>query len=260
MSRLLSELLRLYGVEPGGATPGATRCVVVRCARPGAWSVLRPLWQGVQAELDWPAPAIVVDGVDAIELWFSLPQPWVEDQARMLGQTLCTRFLAEGTAQRWQVRLQSVTAEASGMPPQERLAGQWSAFVAPDLAAVFADDPWLDMPPGDDAQAELVSRLRPVTIEALAAVLRSGPGDPPASAGRSLVAGNPSRELVTSPAHPLSSPAGGFTWPSPGPQSARAFLQQVMNDASVPLQWRLDAARALLPHEEVGRDGGSPAP
>ena len=32
-------------------------------------------------------------------------------------------------------------------------------FVAPDLAALFADEPWLDLPPSSDAQADLLARL-----------------------------------------------------------------------------------------------------
>ena len=257
MSRLSAELHRLYGNPSPLAAGDTTRCVVLRCPRPGAWPTLRPLWQGVQAELDWPAPAIVVDGVDAIELWFSFQQPLPEEQALALGWALCSRFGSESPTPRTQVHVQAGSADTPGLPPMERLPGQWSAFVAPDLAAVFADDPWLDMPPGDDAQAELLVPLRSLTPEALARLLPNEPAAPSGVAARTLVAASGSRELfaTASPggaSHPVPAVTGGFTWPNPGPRSAQAFLQQVMNDASVPLQWRVEAAKALLPHEATG--------
>lgn len=261
MSRLSKELHRLYGNPSSpGAGEATTRCAVLRCSRPGAWPVLRPVWQGVQVELDWPAPAIVVDGVDAIELWFSFQQPLPEEQALALGEALCSRFGSESPAPQIQVRVQAGAADTPGLPPMERLPSQWSAFVAPDLAAVFADDPWLDMPPGEDAQADLLAPLRPVAPDAVARLWPAQPAEPSGVAARSLVAASASRQISTSPghppgSHPVSVAPGGFTWPNPGPRSAQAFLQQVMNDASVPLQWRVEAAKALLPHEVAGWGG-----
>lgn len=261
MSRLHAERLRLFGTSTDAVAPdAATRCLIFHAPRPGAWPLLRTVWQGVQAELEWPAPAIAVDGVDAIELWFSFQQPLSEDQARAVGQALCTRFLAAGAPPKVQVRLLAGAADAAGLPPLERLPGQWSAFVAPDLAAVFADDPWLDMPPGDDAQAELLAPLRSLNSEALARLRLNGPPPPTEVAARTLVAASGSRELFTTASpggasHPVPAVPGAFTWPHPGPRSAQAFLQQVMNDASVPLQWRVEAAKALLPHEVAGWGG-----
>ena len=264
MSRLSNELHRLYS-NPSPTTAGeTTRCLILRCSRPGAWPVLRSVWQGVQAELEWPAPAIAVDGVDATELWFSFEQPLLEEQALALGQSLCSRFAAETTAERIQVCLLAGAADAPGLPPMERLPGQWSAFVAPDLAAVFADDPWLDMPPGEDAQAELLASLRSVNPDATARLQPAHPTEPSVVAARALVAASGSRELSTSPVnpaggHPVPAAPSGFTWPHAGPRSAQAFLQQIMNDPSVPLQLRVEAAKALLPHEVAGW-GGSTSP
>jgi hypothetical protein len=44
--------------------------------------------------------------------------------------------------------------------PVLREASQaWSAFVAPDLAAIFEDTPWLDLPPGAEPPAAPVTLL-----------------------------------------------------------------------------------------------------
>jgi hypothetical protein len=260
MTRLRSELDRLYhpSPSPGTAHAGTTRCLVLLCKRPGAWPALRPAWQGVQADLGWPAPAIVVDGVDAIELWFSFQAALSEEQAQGLGQTLIRHYLPDVLPGRAQVRLQAGSADTGAMPPFERLPGQWSAFVAPDLAAVFADDPWLDMPPGEDAQADLLSRLRPVPPEEVAAALQrwatsnaTTEAEETVRTARTLVPAQASRELATTGPHAVPATHTGFTLPVGQPASARAFLQQVMNDASVPLQWRVEAAKALLPLEEA---------
>ena len=47
--------------------------------------------------------------------------------------------------------------EPGRVPQLQAETGRWSAFVAPDLAAVFGDEPVLDIPPGDEAQAELLA-------------------------------------------------------------------------------------------------------
>jgi hypothetical protein len=100
------------------------------------------------------------------------------------------------------------------MPGGER----WSAFVAPDLAPLFAETPWLDLPPGDDGQAQLLEALKPVPPAALAAA-----------------------EAALAPAA-VAAPA------APAPGDPVAFLLRVMQDEAAPLALRVDAAKALLPH------------
>ena len=46
------------------------------------------------------------------------------------------------------------------MPALQAESGHWSAFILPHLAAMFADEPWLDMKPSPDAQADLLLRLK----------------------------------------------------------------------------------------------------
>jgi hypothetical protein len=92
--------------------------------------------------------------------------------------------------------------------------------VAPDLAPLFVDEPWLDQPPGADAQAELLSRVQPATPEAFARALA---------------------KLAPAAAAP------GTGRPATGDRAdPRQFLLSVMQDASVDLQLRIEAAKALL--------------
>ena len=50
---------------------GRVRVLALALASETGWAPLAALWQGVQAELDLPAPAIAVDGRGALQLWFS---------------------------------------------------------------------------------------------------------------------------------------------------------------------------------------------
>jgi len=118
-------------------------------------------------------------------------------------------------------------------PPREAAPGQWSAFVAPDLAALFADEPWLDLAPSPEAQAELLSALQsidPADLQRAKAQL-APVAPPPAPAG-------PARSSQAAPA--LDSPAQAAA-------HSRHFLLQVMNDPAVDLALRIEAAKALLP-------------
>ena len=75
--RLAREFQRLYGPAdaPAAAAGNAVRALVLDVARPADWRPLAAVWQGVQADLGLPAPAIVANGSDGLQLWFSLAQP-----------------------------------------------------------------------------------------------------------------------------------------------------------------------------------------
>ena len=217
MDRLQSELERLYLAGSAGesaAADGRVRAIVLEFAAPTAWQDLSRLWQGVQADLALPAPAIAVNGRDACQLWFSLAEPVTPAQADTFLASLRARYLAGVPAER--VR----NASSAPPPPTEVGRERWSAFVAPDLAPLFAEEPWLDQPPGHDAQADLLSRFASVPPEAFARACAK-----PAAA--------PQR------AEPAAAAAAGSADP-------RAFLLSVMQDASVDLRLRIEAAKALL--------------
>ncbi len=107
------------------------------------------------------------------------------------------------------------------VPPVQLAEGRWSAFVTVDLAAVFADEHWLDLPPTPDAQADVLSRLQCT---------------PPADLPRAT-------ERLASAAVPGSAGAAQGVGAS---QDPRSFLLEVMNDRSVALPLRIEAAKALL--------------
>ena len=255
--RLQAEYRRLFDLPDARAesdparlrlvdTDGRVRTLVLGLRRPADWAVLSAVWRGVQADLDLPAPAIAVNGVDAFELWFSLENPVPGGQAKAFLQGLWQRYLADVLPERVQQRpwldaSDRLDANASVLdtpriPAEQADAGAWSAFVAPDLAAVFEDEPVLDVPPGEEAQAELLSHLASIKpgawAAALAQLLPLAPTQEPFEP-------RPTERSVSRLAN-----TGRFADP-------RDFLHEVMNDASVSLALRVEAAKALLAHRGV---------
>lgn len=255
MNRLQSELRRLYlppaaaaGEESGAALiddQQQVRALVLELARPASWEVLGRLWRGVQAELALPAPAIAVSGGVGLQLWFSLAEPIAIAQAQSFLQALCQRFLPEVAAARLSLwPTEAPPRHAAPVPAAQAQADQWSAFVAADLAPIFADTPWLDIPPGDEGQAELLAGLKsisPAIFEAAWAQLA------PPRAPTALPADTPTAPASTSTS--TSTSASASTSTSASASGPRSFLRQVMNDASAPLALRIEAAKALLPYE-----------
>ncbi len=245
MNRLQSELHRLYlprsqahaetDTPPLALidTSGGVRAMVIELMRPPDWEVLSRVWHGVQTELELPAPAIAVSGTDGLQLWFSLAEPIAVAQAQAFLESLRSRFLPDIAASR--IRLMpasdaSAPRHAALVPALQQDTGNWSAFVAPDLAPVFADTPWLDIPPNEEGQATLLRGLqmiKPAAFEAASKRLGPRAHRPQASA-----------EVVA---------AGAVTPPVAG-EDPKQFLMRVMNDDSVSLALRIDAAKALLQH------------
>lgn len=241
MNRLQAELNRLYRVGNLPTDPeGRVRALVLEVASPPGWRELSNVWRGVQADLEMPAPAIALSGTDGFQLWFSLGQPVPVQRAAAFLEGLRGRYLA-GVAEARIRRMPAAGPAAprmpvhDGTPPRQVAEERWSAFVAPDLAPVFGDEPWLDHPVGDDAQADLLSRLEttgPGCFDTAWAALGCGPGTHPAL-------------------RPLPLPLAESAASSPaGVSDPRRFLLQVMNDAGVDMALRIEAAKALLPFVE----------
>ena len=249
MNRLQSELRRLYlpnpADDPGvdATAPhlidagGRVRALVLELARPASWELLSKVWRGVQTDLEWPAPAIAVSGTDGFQLWFSLAEPVPVAQAHAVLVRLCARYLADVAPAR--LRLMPM-ADASApqaalhapwVPQEQEARGHWSAFVAQDLAPVFAETPWLDTPPGTDGQADLLARLGSIKQAAFeAAWERLRPSAPAPSTANA----------------DLGLPPGMQPAAPPGSLEARRFLLRVMNDDTMALALRIEAAKALL--------------
>lgn len=212
MNRLQAESQRLYGPD---------RVAVLELAGAGGWAELAKVWQGVQADLELPAPGIAVNGSDAYQLWFSFLEGVSPLEAEGLLAALRRRYLRDVHPER--IRASRLPGT---LPPVQVAPDRWSAFVTQDLAALFDEGPWLDLPPGVDAQAELLSRLQPMTPEGLQRALQRL--QPPATAS-------------------MPSPQGAEQ------DDPRGFLLRVMNDPGVDMPWRIEAAKALLASQEGQR-------
>ncbi len=232
MNPLQTELQRLYL-----APEGLVRALVLELARPADWGLLSPVWRGLQTDLALPAPAVIVSGVDGYQLWLSLAEPVPLAEAATFLEALRRHYLAEVAPQR--IRLTPALAAPASQPalpvPSQQLAtGYWSAFVAPDLAPIFADEPWLDQPPSPEAQASVLAGLQSIKAAAFAAALaRLRPVAP-----------------TKRPPEPSSSVTSCAPLASSERLSPKAFLLAVVQDPAVALDLRIEAAKALLPYVE----------
>lgn len=221
MNRLQSELQRLYLPRPGAHhQDGSVRALVIALTGPPSWEPLSKVWQGVQAELALPAPAIAVSGTDALQLWFSLAEPAPAGQAQLFLEALRVRFVPDVDARR--VRL--LLAPDASVPALQEKTGNWSAFVAPDLAPIFTETPWLDIPPNEEGQAALLRALSMIEPDAFEEALKRL-----ASTANTAAPATPAQRRM---------PAAD--------DDPKRFLLRVMNDETVALALRIEAAKALL--------------
>ena len=250
MNRLKQELQRLYGpqadagLEPGfddrgmGDAQRQVRAMVLELARPADWAALSAVWGGVQADLALPAPAIAVNGSDGCQLWFSLVEPVPAPQARAFLDALRQRYLGDSAPSRVAMlpALDPTSARplplARPVPALQADTGVWSAFVASDLVPMFTDEPWLDVPPNPDGQAQLLAPLKSIPpAEFALALQRLGPAAVPSAPGQ-------------------TSDAAAQAAASLDP---KRFLLDVMNNDGLDLALRIEAAKALLPYFDAAR-------
>ena len=259
MSTLQTELDRLYRpherhnpdpqrTDPGLIAPdGRVRALVLELGRPADWTVLSALWRGVQTDLELPAPAIAVSGLDAYQLWFSLAEPVSALQAGAFLESLRVRYWSQVAPVRvskwpWVDASHPANIEhALLVPALHQATGLWSAFVAPDLAAIFADEPWLDLAPNPEAQAKVLSRLECIKPAVFQAAMEQ------LSPNNGVQTSAPTLAHDKKPGHMLSREAQAPA--SPGNSSGpKDFLLGVMNDPTIELHLRIEAAKALLPY------------
>ncbi len=260
MNRLQSELSRLYLPLPrtraqAEAQPSAlidpsdrVRAMVMELSSPPGWGALSQVWHGVQAELELPAPAIAVSGISGLQLWFSLAEPVAVTRAHAFLECLRRRFLTDIEPGR--VRLMP-GADASSLrqdlhaaliPALQMHTGNWSAFLAPDLVPVFADTPWLDIPPNEEGQASLLRGIAVMETAAFEAAFEKLV--PVAQEVQSIAA------VADSAGDPLAPERSA---PADTAADAKRFLLQIMHDATVALALRIEAAKALLQHASDSR-------
>lgn len=259
MYSLSTELSRLFGTDPLQPAwqvqpDGTVRALVLGLSGPAGWAALAQVWRAAQADLEWPAAAIAVNGRDGYLLCWPLAQPLLVAQAHACVRALAAAYLPQVKADRLRLWPDRPDAAASvwPLPPQAMPSGEvWSAFVAPDLAPVFDDTPWLDVQPSPEGQAELLVRIKPVLpmdlqrawAEHLSRALKMAPaGQASTSVSASASAGSrPEGAGAVSAAAPASDEPGRWAFHDP-----RDFLRAVMNDGQVDMTHRIEAAKALL--------------
>ena len=237
MNPLEAEFHRLYLVDDATAVApslmtldGRVRAMVMELARPADWSVVSTVWQWVQSDLDLPPPAIAVTGNDGYQLWFSLVEPVTAAEASFFMESLRQRFLSNVVLERISM-LPTETRHAQLVPALQQSTGLWSAFVAPDLAAIFADSPGLDVSPRVEAQARVLAPLESIKASVFVAIFDQIISD----------------VERTSATHPSSAPVVPASTQDCD-SDAKRFLTEVMNDPSVDMHLRVEAAKAILPY------------
>lgn len=178
------------------------------------------LW-GIVEDRKYPMPAIAVTPEEGFQVWIPLDESIELDTACIMADSLRGRYMAEVPTAGYVIRPSKLNPSLNcvQLPPTEYSGGRWSAFVDPTLVAMFKDESWLETPPNLDKQGELLSR-----IEAATGIAEKGGNEPVES--NSAV------------------PSGGLKL------NAYEFLVMVMNDASLDIQHRIEAAKVLLAHDK----------
>lgn len=260
MNRLQTELHRLYlphdaqsecqDVEGEAIrlidADGRVRAMVVEVAQQAGWDGVAALWQGIQDDLDLPAPAIAVSGIDGYQVWLSLSEPVPVAQALDFLESLRLRYLGAIAPRHISMKPQANDSapwqaqHARRVPARQVESGRWSAFVAPGLAGMFADEPWLDLAPSPDAQAKLLSRVE--SIQPAEFRLAQDRLRPAGHATGSVAADTTGGDRL-----------GADQAQAYDGQDPKRFLLAVMNDPATELHLRIEAAKALLPYFERDR-------
>lgn len=268
MNKLESELQRLYcwpgqdvsSWKPAADNPeiklispgGLVRCCVLSVQKGADWETVAGLYQGVQAELDLPAPAISVSGDEGYQIWFSLAEPVALQLARDFLAGLFRKYLSEIKATKLKFRPggEADLRDVAMVPARLKVADGWSAYIDPTMGSMFVEETWLQMAPSLDKQAGMLAGLESIKIadfQRALAVLSSPPEMlAPVSELSPPLPSHDSRNFQSCGGASLLNIGGGFNDP-------KHFLLAVMNDASATADQRITAAIALLP--VFGKDG-----
>ena len=199
MHKLIAELTRLYLTHGSAPAPdalerhvrgeatlavrlatedGMTRALAIPFRRQAKaseeqhWSDLCLVANALQADLDLPAPAVSISGMDGFGLWLSLATP--------VPTSLAQQFLE--LVRRTYVPALALHPDSAGEPVElppcmHQGTGKWAAFIHPGLGASFAQEPGLDMAPpaaGQVALLEGVQSFSEAQLRHAMAVLQTG--------------------------------------------------------------------------------------
>jgi len=217
---------------------GKVRAMVMNFERAADWDQLASVYEAVQSELNLPAPAVSVSGGKGYGLWFSLAEAVPLAQAQAFLEALQLTYLAELPLIDLDLRPKTATPVMELPPALQVGTGRWSAFIDPTLGSMFVDEPWLDMSPNMDKQADILANLDSIKADDFKKVLVTLriPAAPEAG---------PAQQSTSQQAMPARNDAAG------DPQS---FLLAVMNDPAQKMRLRIAAAKALMPyfHPKIG--------
>ena len=260
MNKLTNELQRLYFLRDPqcpGQTPddgslagetatalnmigadGKVRAMVMNFERAGDWDQVANVYQAVQSELNLPAPAVSVSGGKGYGLWFSLAEAVPVAEAQAFLEALQLTYLADLPAINLDLRPKAATPVMELPPALQAGTEKWSAFIDPTLGSMFVDEPWLDMSPNMDKQADILASLDSIKAEDFQQALLTLGISAAVKAGPAPQAASPQATVARHDAHG-------------DPQS---FLLAVMNDPQKKTRLRIAAAKALMPyfHRKIG--------
>lgn len=225
---------------------GRVRAMVVGFDKTSDWEAVAGLYQGIQDDLELPAPAISVSGSAGYQLWLSLAECIPLAEARFFLDALRSRYFAEVSLSNLRCIPDTAQELVEMVPAYDEATGRWSAFIDPSMGAMFIEESGLGMAPNMDRQAEMLSRLESMKAGAFLqamnilrtkaeidlAIQEESSNQPSANHACSANVGQ---------SRPKLDVGENFTDP-------KAFLLAVMNDASANPRDRIEAARALLPY------------
>lgn len=230
---------------------GMVRAMIVSFERASDWEQAAKLYQAVQDDLDFPAPAVSVSGRKGYRLWFSLAESLPVAEANRFLKALRSKYLAETNVANLECRpdLDSVALDVMKLAPSLHLTnGKWSAFIDPSMGSMFVDGPWLEMEPNMGRQADILGGLKSIKagdFQKALGILEM----PEEAASKTAQPGVEGAGQYQG--EPASHPPGlGLDRLSVGNDftDPKSFLLAVMNDPSASASQRIEAARALHPY------------
>lgn len=276
MNKLIHELQRLYfldaGADPaisseGSLTPelmancmdgestvglnlvsadGLVRAMVVVFEKASDWERVAKLYQGIQEDLELPAPAISVSGHAGYQLWLSLAACIPEIKVRLFLEALRQKYLADVSLSGLRLLPYAGQSLINLVPALHEETGKWSAFIDPSMGAMFVEESGLDMAPNMDRQGDMLSGLKCIKtgdFERALDILQSE-AESKVRLKEELAAElkvNARQSAGLGHEYSKLSISNHFTDP-------KTFLLAVMNDASASAGHRIRAAKALLPY------------
>lgn len=231
--------LRLLGDD------GLVRAMVLDFRRASDWPAVAALFQALQDDLELPAPAISVSGEAGFKMWFSLVDSLPLAEALHFLTALRSKYLPAIPEHQLSF-LPSTEVEISTVPGLHPVTGRWSAFIDPTMGSMFIDESGLEMAPNMDRQAEMLAGFKSIAsddFQRAVARLSISPLD-------AAMGNHPEQDFPPSadPAVLRSTTNLGNKYKDP-----ISFLVAVMNEPSLAISARIEAAKALLPYFPQGK-------